>query len=151
MISEFKGKYRFLSNFYPCEVPLSHPDDPRDYPSVEHAYQAVKCNNQEFKDIILTVSAGEAKRLGKICKIRSDWEEVKYYIMARLVFLKFLFNRELRKQLLDTGDQKLVEGNKWHDNYWGCCNCQRCNIEGQNKLGEILMKVRDKLRNHNEG
>ena len=33
------------------------------------------------------------------------------------------------------------------DDFWGVCDCDRClNIEGKNKLGELLMKVRDELR-----
>lgn len=32
----------------------------------------------------------------------------------------------------------------WHDNFWGNCTCVKCeNIEGQNWLGKLLMKVRD--------
>lgn len=39
--------------------------------------------------------------------------------------------------------REIVEGNYWHDNYWGNCTCDKCkNIEGQNKLGKILMKIR---------
>ena len=42
-----------------------------------------------------------------------------------------------------TGLEEIVEGNYWHDNYWGNCTCDKCkNIEGQNKLGKILMKIR---------
>jgi predicted NAD-dependent protein-ADP-ribosyltransferase YbiA (DUF1768 family) len=49
--------------------------------------------------------------------------------------------------LLNTGDEELIEGNYWHDNYWGNCTCSKCkDIEGQNKLGKILMKVRDEIR-----
>jgi predicted NAD-dependent protein-ADP-ribosyltransferase YbiA (DUF1768 family) len=40
-----------------------------------------------------------------------------------------------------TGDRKLVEGNYWHDTFWGVCNGV-----GENYLGEILMHVRQELR-----
>ena len=34
------------------------------------------------------------------------------------------FKREpLRSQLINTGDEELVEGNHWCDNYWGDCTC----------------------------
>ena len=43
-------------------------------------------------------------------------------------------------------DIMLIEGNYWHDNYWGNCLCPKCKeIEGQNQLGKILMKVRSTL------
>ena len=57
---------------------------------------------------------------------------------------------ELRDKLLATGDANLVEGNTWHDNYWGICTCSKCInspvVDGKNKLGTILMKVRDSIR-----
>ena len=43
----------------------------------------------------------------------------------------------LKERLLKTGKEELVEGNTWHDNYWGNCTCEKCkNIAGQNKLGK---------------
>ncbi len=151
MINEFKGKYRFLSNFYPCIIIVSERLEDGtykwfEYPSTEHAFQAAKCHNDEFKELISTVSAGEAKRLGKICKLRPDWEEIKDNVMHRVVFKKFLFHKNLREQLLATGEQELIEGNTWNDTYWGVCNGV-----GLNKLGHTLMKIREQLRNHNEG
>jgi len=151
MINKFRGKYDFLSNFYSLQKYVCLTGDKRWYPTTEHAFQAAKSNDEAYRDLILTVSAGESKRLGKLCKLREDWEEVKYSIMHRLVFLKFLFNKKLREQLLATGDEELVEGNTWCDIWWGKCNCKKHNGIGENKLGEILMKVREQLRNHNEG
>ena len=46
-------------------------------------------------------------------------------------------------QLLDTGDQELVEYNTWGDTYWGVCTRIR---QGQNWLGKILMEVREELQ-----
>ena len=44
---------------------------------------------------------------------------------------------------LATGGAVLVEGNTWHDNYWGCCTCSRCaGRRGRNNLGRLLMKLR---------
>ena len=54
---------------------------------------------------------------------------------------------ELREKLLATGNEELVEGNTWHDNIWGNCSCDCCKkIEGQNKLGKLLMQVREEIR-----
>ena len=47
-------------------------------------------------------------------------------------------------KLLESSNYYLIEGNNWHDNYWGKCYCAKCTkIDGQNKLGAILMKLRD--------
>ena len=61
--------------------------------------------------------------------------------MQEIVQAKFEQNPVLAKWLLNTGDAKLIEGNTWNDRYWGVC----AGI-GQNKLGKILMKVRDNLK-----
>ena len=57
---------------------------------------------------------------------------------------------ELRNKLLATGDANLVEGNTWCDNYWGICTCSKCInnpvIDEKNKLGTILMKVRNEIK-----
>jgi hypothetical protein len=58
--------------------------------------------------------------------------------------------KELRKKLLATGDATLIEGNYWHDNYWGVCTCENCvsnGIVGRNRLGTLLMKVREEIKN----
>ena len=47
--------------------------------------------------------------------------------------------------LLDTGDRKLVEHMNW-DSYWG----DGGDGSGQNKLGKLLMKLREELRKEME-
>ena len=75
MISEFRGPYRFLSNFWPAVVSL----DGVFYPTVEqHAYQAAKCSDIQYrKTILLCVTLGDAKRLGSRAKLRPDWKRSK--------------------------------------------------------------------------
>ena len=53
----------------------------------------------------------------------------------------------LKEKLLATGDEELVEGNFWHDNFWGVCSCSKCGNKGQNKLGKLLMQVREEIKN----
>lgn len=119
---------------------------------VEIPYQAAKAKNPKDVKRILTCKKpfglGGAKRLGRKIKYRDDWEEVKFQVMARLVTAKFLNHPELAKRLLETGDAKLIEGNTWHDNIWGNCTCGRpeCSATGLNWLGQILMTVREALR-----
>ncbi len=60
--------------------------------------------------------------------------------MHRAVHQKFTQYRELYRLLVDTGDTHLVE-HTTNDDYWG----DGGQGKGQNKLGQILMKVRSDL------
>jgi ribA/ribD-fused uncharacterized protein len=137
-IDSFQGEYRWLSNFW--FSPIEYSGDRFD--TVEHGYQAAKAAEPlDYFRIAHAKTPGEAKRLGKYCILRSDWEQVKDKIMEDLVREKFKIP-ELREKLLATGDAELIEGNTWNDTYWG-----RCNGIGKNKLGQILMKIRDEIKN----
>lgn len=138
IITEFRAKYRFLSNFYPSSVLY----DGSFYPSVEHAFQAAKCNNLSDRvNIRLARTPGEAKRLGQHVELRPDWEEVKVAIMYVLLKEKFNDSSELAPELLATGSAELIEGNNWGDQFWGMCNGK-----GENNLGKLLMRVRSELK-----
>ena len=140
-ICGFFEEYRWLSNFHPCIV-YHHGEK---YPSAEHAYQAAKYPFSERKPFLFqpqNISAGEAKKLGNKRDIpgfeSSGWDYMKYDIMLSIVFSKFAENKDLREKLIDTGDRYLEETNHWGDTYWGVYD-----KEGANKLGLILMKIRD--------
>ena len=155
VISKFEGEYEFLSNFYSSKIIYDIDDGHIIYaPTVEHAFQATKTTNWlEEPDILTASTPGKAKRLGRKCELRKDWEEVKDNVMLDFVRKKFQIP-ELRDKLLATGDAELVEGNTWHDSTWGICVCPKCInnplINGQNKLGHILMKVREEIREEQE-
>ena len=113
------------------------------YNSVEHYYQAHKFNNTEdFERIMRTGSAAEAQKLAhEIGYDRENWSRVKDEVMWTALNAKFRQNEELRRVLLGTGDERLVE-DSLSDRYWGGV------LEGSlNKLGEMLMKLREILKN----
>ena len=145
-ILRFRGKYSFLSNFYPCEIEY----EGKVYPSVENAYQASKTAPHR-RDIFTRISPKEAKKLGRKVPLLQGWEGRKVEIMEELVWKKFSGNPELREKLLSTGDKILIEGTTWGDEFWGV-NLKKPDSEskygykGKNILGEILMKVREKLK-----
>jgi ribA/ribD-fused uncharacterized protein len=143
-IDDFRGNYHFLSNFEPAEVML----DGIKFPTVEHAYQAAKTLEQQERQQILGASTpGLARKMGRKLIQRPDWPEIKVRVMQDLVSQKFNGHPDLVKLLLATGDIELVEGNTWHDNFWGDCRCSKCaTVAGQNWLGRILMEVRERLR-----
>ena len=145
IICKFNGELYFLSNFFENKIEY----EGITYPTVEHAFQAAKTlDNNTRKKIAAAPHPAEAKRMGRSLYLRADWEKVKFKVMEDLIREKFK-SPELREKLLSTGEAELVEGNTWHDNIWGNCNCPRCfEIEGQNHLGKTLMKIRKEIRDN---
>lgn len=146
MIDSFSGKYRFLSNFFHTPVEF----EGAVYLSVEHAYQAAKTHDPVVRAFFTRViSPVKAKHMGRLVSLRSDWNDVRDDVMLELLRKKFTHSLcdLLRFYLVQTWPAKLVEGNTWHDNYWGDCRCGRseCLSPGENRLGTLLMQVRDEL------
>lgn len=140
-ILEFIGQHHFLSNFHPCELVW----DGIVWKHSEGAYQAAKSLDREVRLAMADiVNPAEAKRTGKRVLLRSDWNVVKDRIMLEIVRSKFSQNPNLREKLIDTGDVHLEEGNWWNDRYWGVCPARSGN--GLNKLGTVLMIVREELK-----
>ena len=138
IISRFTKEtgFDFLSNFFPSTVRF----DGKLYPTVEHAYQASKTNDEKIREIIRkAASPWEAKKLGRSIIIRSGWEEEKVKIMRDLIREKF-HNPFLTHLLMRTNGARLVMDNKWNDRFWGVCRGS-----GENWLGRILMDVRDDI------
>ena len=107
-VPKFRGKFAFLSNFYPCKVEY----EGSIYPSVENAYQASKTALHRRRKFV-SISPKEAKRKGRKVLLLQGWGSKKVAIMRGLVWKKFSQNEELRKKLLETGDAVLMEGNTW--------------------------------------
>lgn len=137
MINEFKDKFSFLSNFYVAPVTYNE----LTFQSNEAAFQAQKTLNEGQRRKFTKLAPNKAKAKGRSVILREDWEEVKDQIMYEICLAKFSQNSDLKKKLLDTGDEELIEGNTWHDTYWGVYN-----RKGKNKLGKILMRIREELK-----
>ena len=55
--------------------------------------------------------------------------------MADFLIQKFKIPT-MRQSLVDTGDIIIIEGNIWHDNFWGNCICDRYQmIDGKKYAG----------------
>lgn len=137
-IKGFFNENRWLSNFYTCNVYY----DGVMYSSSEAAYQAAKCEDEDDKKLFEKIDASKSKKLGKTISLRKDWNNVKEQIMYDIIYAKFTQNKELKDKLIKTGDKYLEETNWWNDVYWGCNNAGK----GENKLGLILMDIRNKLK-----
>lgn len=133
----------FLSNMYHCEMEYNG----LFFYSVESAYQAQKCLYEKDRIIFTKIKDPvEAKRLGGVITKRKDWDKIKLNIMKELLEIKFSQNYFIQK-LLDTNDSILIEGNDWHDNFYGVCRCDQCKYLYQNNfLGKILMNIREERK-----
>lgn len=134
-IDYFQGQYRWLSNFWYNSKGFN----------VECWFQSFKTLDSNERKLIRKMKPGDAKRYSHTVKLRSGWEDIKVKIMENLVLYKFKTDNELKQKLIDTGDMELIEGNLWHDNFWGSCVCEKCGNKGNNVLGKILMNVRNVL------
>lgn len=145
MINDFRGRWAFLSNFYPATVQW----EGIVYPSAEHAYNAAKTTDIGWRHAIAAAHSPRlAKKLGRRAVLRPNWDNrLRYLAMSQIVRAKFCANLARVDALLSTGTAVLVEGNVWHDQVWGDCYCGRpkCLPPGDNNLGLTLMRLRNQL------
>lgn len=155
VIDSFTGSYLFLSNFY--RHPICY--HAVDFPSSEHAFQAEKTLSRSERleiagyqytengwPFVRELTPAQAKWYGRnrITK-RANWERIKVRVMYEILQIKFNDGR-LAQLLRDTQPADLIEGNWWHDNFWGNCTCRRAlcgSLAGQNQLGRLLMRIRN--------
>ena len=132
--------YGCFSNFSPHGFVL----DGVYWPTSEHYFQAQKFAGTPHADQIRQVKTPkDAAKMGRDRKrpLRPDWEQVKDDIMGKAVLCKFETHADIRDILLSTGNELIVE-NSPIDYYWGC----GADGSGKNRLGQILMEVREILR-----
>ena len=111
---------------------------------------AKKCNRQDiFTAIMGTDSPSVAKEKTKKMVRTPEWEDIKIDVMRDLLFCKFRQNKNLYFKLLNMRPHALYECTL--DNYWGtgCRLGSESSVDGdwcgQNKLGSLIMHVRDIL------
>lgn len=142
---------RYINNWFSNMKPM---DEPYIYQgitfrTVENFYQAMKLPKDriDLRTEIAHMSPYEAKKAikdGQRYKWRSSWtKQVSLEVMEMIITIKFNLCTSWAKKLLLTEDWEIVEWNNWNDTFWGK------NLhtgEGENHLGKILMKQREKLR-----
>ena len=136
-----RGEYGCFSNFSAHGFEL----DGKYWPTSEHYFQAQKFAGTEHEEAVRKCkTAREAANLGRSRKLplRRDWESVKEEVMLEALRAKFTQHEDLKAILLGTGDALLVE-HTTNDSYWG----DGGDGSGKNRLGQLLMKVREELRN----
>lgn len=158
----FWGKQYGFSNF--CYAPFSLVENGNEkcFATVEQFYQYNKCIYHErldlAKEIFKTPDPREGKQIakgikwGEFGRESGHWFLDKEKIMRMGLRAKFTQNLDLKQMLLNTGKGWLVETSP-HDEYWGVGLHMddplfRRNTDnwGRNRLGTILMEVRDEIR-----
>jgi len=132
---EYNG--RWIKNWFSNMVYSPFKVNGEHYNSVENFYQAHKACSPEEHTMIAQATPSEAKRLGRRTQMRADWEQIKYDVMKRGLLFKFTFD-PYKTQLLNTGDDILIEWNNWNDRIWGVT----LDGKGLNLLGIALMDIR---------
>jgi len=142
-IKFFGGEWEFLSNFYPCNIEM----DGKIFPSSEHAYMSQKSLDPSWIAYCTDPmnAPNTVKRKSRTIELRHDWDQVRIESMKRALYLKFI-QEPFRTKLLNTGDRNLIEGNWWHDNFFGSCTCEKCGDNGKNHLGKLLIELREFLK-----
>ncbi|MDE7292989.1 MAG: NADAR family protein [Oscillospiraceae bacterium] len=105
-------------------------------------------------EILKTDNVGKIKALGRSVENYDEgvWDGLRQVIVYRGLVQKFAQNEELKKRLLDTGENILAEC-AVQDKIWGIGlsmkderRLDRSKWQGRNLLGFALMCVRDELR-----
>lgn len=165
-----KLKYRFfwghkdgvigdcLSQWYKCRFRVNGSM----FTSAEQYMMAQKAalfqDKKTFEMIMDTNDPRKCKALGREVQGFDDkiWDTTKYKIVLDANYLKFSLNDELKRFLLSTGDEILVEASP-HDKVWGIgmdgnnVNATNPTLwNGENMLGFALMEARDIIRENDD-
>lgn len=139
------GDYGFLSNLYKHPIKF----EGREFPTSEHAYQFGKFKDPKVKEWAML--APKPHLLAILAHglfwwdITENWKEIKVERMLKVLRVKFS-NPDLKQKLQDTKDAILIEDSKI-DTFWGIGKKGK----GKNMLGELLMQVRNEIKNPLKG
>ena len=147
----FQSHHSPMSNMYYCQVDY----EGRHFESLEIAYQyprAKVCGYKTEADLIADcTNSYKAKSIGAPLKDTKEWLGCRVRVMTELVRLKFENNLNCKQWLLQLEGKKLYEATA--DKFWATGlflsksrDIKEGKIPGQNKLGEILEKVRTELK-----
>ena len=173
--SEAKEPYNKLSNFHYIKEGIKY--NGLIYPSVEHAYQSTKFNNEKDKiDFTINGKYGTIKGFKLLYK-ENEWEKKKNYwmkkgnigILAKIGWKKYLPShytgiklsknewmkilrqkykiKEYRDLLLSTKGKIIYEFQRGKCNEYSAHINKNGELEGKNTLGNMLMEIREEILN----
>lgn len=138
-IPHYESSYFLFSNFSPHRLVYKGVE----YPTLEHAFQAQKFTDEEIrKKIREAPSPLMAYQIGRSSNgVREDWSDIKLDVMQELLKEKVLQHEEVRKALIETSNEEIIEENP-NDDFWG----NGKDGTGENQMGKLLIKVRNDLK-----
>ena len=157
-ITSFKGEHSFLS----MSVFSPFIWDGDWYNSAAAALHASKFESRTARIPFIKYNCKpwQANQLGRTiraCDMRPNWNAECDKYMLDILRKKF-HSPEWTRRLLSTGSALLVDGNLYHDNQWGICEClsaapaarkygtsAACIGSSLNRHGHLLMQVRAEL------
>jgi ribA/ribD-fused uncharacterized protein len=143
MIEQFRGNYRWLSNFTLVKINYKGVE----YASTEHAFMSAKSKDPKWKEFCRIEPKPEiVKTESRKIKLISDWETKKVEVMKEVLELKFN-QSPFKEQLIATGNEEIQEGNNWKDLFWGV---DLITGQGKNILGKLIMEIRKELLTKNQ-
>lgn len=117
------------------------------FATAEHAYQAGKARKPAVRKWLMEAPSPSLLAMAAhglyVWDIAEDWSKIKFDRMKRVLVAKFTQHEDLKALLLSTGTARLVESatvDNAVNRLWG-----EVNGVGQNKLGVLLMEVRELL------
>lgn len=140
----FEGDHYAFSNFSSHHVTIWN----WGFPNGEAAFHAFKDSDRaHWERLSRSLKPSDAKRLGRQCNLREDWDTFRLTAMKMVVAAKATQHMDVLQLLWSTGEAELVEDNYWHDQFWGNCTCDKHrDIPGENHLGRAWMDLRDYWR-----
>lgn len=136
--------YGAFSNLYRRTIRF----EGREFPTSEHAYQAGKPVKEAVREWILSAPSPALVAMAAhglyTWDIVPNWSRIKIDRMREVLRAKFTQHEDLQTLLLSTGDARLVEAGRTNNavnREWG-----EVNGKGMNRLGNLLMEIRDELR-----
>ena len=139
------GDYWFLSPLAEFSIKMEVDGKLYNFPSVEHYYQAMKfyADDPRFEIILSKKNPDDTRLLTKTPEYkinrRKDFDKNKFAIMEKALRAKFVQNHEAAKLLKQTGNAILIKS---------CPVCYKCGFgegSGENRIGKILMKIREEI------
>ena len=146
----FYGQFSPLSNFHLARFTV----DGQEFASSEHYFQHAKALHSDQDDIASSImnapDPAVAKRLGNQVKPNNSWNQRMSQVMKTGCIAKFEQNEHIKEFLLSTGNKYLVHAGP--DRTWAASvrlespNLMDKSWPGQNKLGELLMSLRETIK-----
>lgn len=136
--------YGVFSNLYKREIEF----EGQIYITSEHAYQAGKPRKEEVRKWLMDAPSPSLLAMAAhglyVWDVHPEWSKTKFDRMRKVLQAKFTQHEDLKQLLLSTGNKRLVEVatvDNAVNRLWG-----EVNGKGKNKLGELLMEVRQEIR-----